>query len=128
MSAIALAVAVCLLLYLALLAALVLAGRGRHATAYARLVPDALSLFARLMRDPALSQPVKLLIAAALAYLTLPFDLVPDFIPVVGLLDDALMVALVLRVVLRAAGPGLVHNHWRGPPETLRLVLHAAGA
>ena len=65
----------------------------------------------------------KLLLLLGLAYLALPFDLVPDFIPVVGALDDVLVVALVLRVVLTATGPELVRRHWRGPPETLRLVL-----
>ena len=67
----------------------------------------------------------KLLVLVALAYLALPFDLVPDFIPIVGALDDVLVVVLVLRVVLAASGPELVRRHWRGPPETLGLVLRA---
>jgi undecaprenyl-diphosphatase len=60
-------------------------------------------------------------------YLALPFDLVPDFIPVVGALDDALVVGLVLRYALGTAGPGLVEEHWPGPPESLRALLTLAG-
>ena len=88
------------------LGALVLAGRGRDAAAFARLVPDAIGLFARLLRDPGVPRRTKLLLAFALAYLAMPLDLVPDFISVVGALDDALIVMLVLRAVLSASGPG----------------------
>ena len=52
---------------------------------------------------------------------------IPDFLPVVGQLDDAIIVGLVLRSVLRAAGPELVHEHWRGPPSSRDLVLRLAG-
>ncbi len=57
------------------------------------------------------------------AYLASPIDLVPDFIPVAGQLDDAILVALVLRGVLRAAGEEVVRGHWRGPERSLRLLL-----
>jgi uncharacterized membrane protein YkvA (DUF1232 family) len=120
--------AVCALLYALFLGALVLAGRGRDAAAFARLVPDAIGLFARLLRDPSVPRRAKLLLAFALAYLAMPLDLVPDFIPVVGALDDALIVALVLRAVLSASGPARVSSHWRGPTEPLRLMLRAARA
>ena len=119
---------ICVVLYAVALLALVVAGRGRDAAAYARLVPDAARLFARLVQDPQVPRGAKLLIALGLGYLALPFDLVPDFIPVVGVLDDALVVALVMRVALAAAGPVLVARHWPGPTQTLRLALRAAGA
>ena len=64
---------------------------------------------------------------AVVAYLASPIDLVPDFIPVIGLLDDAIVVALALRSVLRAGGPELVRRHWPGPEESLRVVLRLAG-
>jgi uncharacterized membrane protein YkvA (DUF1232 family) len=58
----------------------------------------------------------------------MPFDLIPDFIPVIGLLDDALLVAVLLRIVLRAAGPAAIERHWPGPEGSLRAVLRIAGA
>lgn len=123
----AIAAGVCVILYALFLIGLVVAGRRGQAAAYARLVPDAVGLFARLARDSSVPRPARLLLGLGLLYLAMPIDLVPDFIPVVGALDDVLVVALVLRVVLRTAGPARVAHHWRGPPETLRLVLRAAG-
>jgi uncharacterized membrane protein YkvA (DUF1232 family) len=115
------------LLYLLFIGALLLAGRDAQAAAWARLVPDAVGLFSRLVRDPRVPLSAKLLLGFGLVYLVSPIDLVPDFIPVVGVLDDTVVVALVLRYVLRAAGPELVATHWRGPRQTLRLVLRLAG-
>src|SRR3954465_11626382 len=99
--------------------ALVRAGRRGQARALARFVPDCAVLFRRLMADRRVSRPRKALLALLVGYLAVPFDLVPDFIPVAGQLDDALLVALVLRSVLRDAGPELVTEHWPGPPESL---------
>jgi uncharacterized membrane protein YkvA (DUF1232 family) len=65
-------------------------------------------------------------VLATLAYLALPFDLVPDFIPVAGQLDDAIIVALVLRMVLRSGGPSLLEEHWPGPPQSLRVIERLA--
>lgn len=67
----------------------------------------------------------KLLLGAMIAYLALPFDLVSDFIPVAGQLDDAIIVALVLRTVLRPGGPDLLREHWPGPdPLAQRPAAH----
>ena len=60
---------------------------------------------------------------ALLGYLALPFDLVPDFIPVVGQLDDAIPAALVLRAVVGGAGRAVVEEHWPGPPASRDLIL-----
>jgi uncharacterized membrane protein YkvA (DUF1232 family) len=68
-----------------------------------------------------------LLLAGLLAYLSMPFDLIPDFIPVVGALDDAIIVAVVLRTLFRGAGPDLVRKHWPGPRQSLDLMLRLAG-
>jgi uncharacterized membrane protein YkvA (DUF1232 family) len=59
-------------------------------------------------------------------YLAMPLDLVPDFIPVAGQLDDAIIVALVLRAVLRAGGPELLREHWPGPDASLNALVRLA--
>jgi uncharacterized membrane protein YkvA (DUF1232 family) len=84
-------------------------------------------LVSRLMRDSRVPRRRKLLLGALLGYLALPFDLIPDFIPVAGQLDDVLLVALVLRLFLRSGDDALIREHWPGPEQSLRLVLRAAG-
>jgi len=79
-------------------------------------------LLSRLLRDDRVPRRQKLLIGTVIPYLALPFDLIPDFIPVVGLLDDALLVVLVLRFVLRSADDDLLAEHWPGPPQALALL------
>lgn len=103
--------------------ALLVAGRREWAVALARLIPDCIILLQRLLRDERVPRRRKALLVGAAGYLALPFDLVPDFIPVAGQLDDALIVGLVLRQVLRGAGEGIVREHWPGPPEGLEIVL-----
>ena len=120
--------AITLLLYGLFLLALLVAGRRADARAWAGFIPDCVVLFSRLVRDPRVPLPSKVLLGALIGYLALPFDLVPDFIPVVGVLDDAIVVALVLRVVLRAGGPELVRAHWPGPEASLGTVLRLAGS
>jgi len=80
------------------------------------------------MGDSRIPRSHKALLALLVAYLAMPFDLIPDFIPVVGQLDDALLVGLTVRYVLKKSGPGLVREHWPGPPESLRVMLRLAGA
>jgi uncharacterized membrane protein YkvA (DUF1232 family) len=68
----------------------------------------------------------KFLLAGGIAYLAFPFDLIPDFIPVIGYLDDAVVVAALLRRLVRSAGPVVVAEHWPGPSRTLNAVLRLA--
>jgi uncharacterized membrane protein YkvA (DUF1232 family) len=117
-----------LALYLALLLTLLLLGRRADVRAWAGFVPDCAVLFNRLLRDDRVPRGHKLLIGALIGYLALPFDLVPDFIPVAGQLDDAIMVAFVLRAILRRSGAALVHEHWPGPPSSLAIMLRLAGS
>jgi uncharacterized membrane protein YkvA (DUF1232 family) len=88
----------------------------------ARFLPDCLVLFRRLLADPRVPRRHKALLGVLVGYLAMPIDLVPDFIPVLGQLDDALVVALVLRRVLRASGEALVREHRPGPESTLAVL------
>ena len=117
-------VAVCLLVvYSAFVVALVVAGRRRDARDVARFIPDCIVLVTRLLSDPRVPRRHKLLLGALVGYLAFPFDLVPDFIPVAGHIDDALFVVLALRAVLRGSGGELLREHWPGPDRSLALVL-----
>jgi uncharacterized membrane protein YkvA (DUF1232 family) len=113
-------------LWLGLVVVLLATGRRAEARALAGFVPDCLVLSSRLMRDDRVPRRRKLLLAGLLGYLALPFDLVPDFIPVIGQLDDVLIVALVLRRFLRSGGADLVREHWPGPEPSLALLLRVA--
>jgi uncharacterized membrane protein YkvA (DUF1232 family) len=92
-----------------------------------RLLPDAVVLLRRLAADPQLPRGVRVRLLLLLGYLILPFDLVPDFIPVLGYADDAIIVAAALRSVARRAGPGALEKHWPGTPEGLHAVRRLAG-
>jgi uncharacterized membrane protein YkvA (DUF1232 family) len=112
--------------WLAFVLVLLASGRSGDARALAGFIPDCLVLITRLMRDERVPRRRKLLLAALLGYLALPFDLVPDFVPVAGQLDDVLVVALVLRHFLRSGGAELVREHWPGPDRSLAVVLRIA--
>lgn len=80
-------------------------------------------LLHRLASDPVLPRGARLLPGALILYLALPDDLIPDFIPLVGYADDVVLVALVLRWVVRRAGPEAIERHWPGAPEGLAAVI-----
>ncbi|MDR6866997.1 uncharacterized membrane protein YkvA (DUF1232 family) [Microbacterium resistens] len=92
-----------------------------------RLVPDVIRLVKRLATDPSVPRAARWWLLGLLGYLLLPFDLVPDFIPVLGFADDAVVVAIVLRFAIRHAGMSAVEHHWPGSPEGLKSVLTLAG-
>lgn len=105
---------------------LVFAGRRTQARALAGFIPDCVVLVGRLLRDPRVSRRRKLLLAATAGYLALPFDLVPDFIPVIGQLDDAIILAFVLRHLLRGDEQA-IRELWPGPEQSLELLLRLIG-
>ncbi|WP_412538469.1 YkvA family protein [Longispora sp. K20-0274] len=119
-----------LLVWAALVVVLLLAGRryGRPSLGeILRLLPDLLRLLRRLAGDPGLPRGVRVRLWLLLGYLALPIDLIPDFIPVIGYADDAIIVALALRSVARSAGPRALARHWPGTPAGLATVMRACG-
>jgi uncharacterized membrane protein YkvA (DUF1232 family) len=91
-----------------------------------RLLPDVLRLVRRLAGDRTLPRGVRVRLWLLMAYLAMPIDLVPDFLPVLGHADDAIVVALVLRSVVRRAGGAAIERHWPGTPEGLAALRRAS--
>jgi uncharacterized membrane protein YkvA (DUF1232 family) len=118
--------AAALALYGALVLTLFLAGRKGDARALVRLVPDCVVLFKRLLTDPRVDWWRKALLVGVIAYVVSPIDLVPDFVPIAGQFDDAILVVLAIRVLLRASGPRLLSEHWPGPARSLEFIRRLA--
>jgi uncharacterized membrane protein YkvA (DUF1232 family) len=116
------------LVYAGFVVAIIVAGRPGVARDVARFIPDCIALVSDLLRDPRVPRRHKRLLGVLIGYLAFPFDIVPDFIPIAGHLDDALVLVLALRIVLRGSGSELVREHWRGPESSLAVVLRFAGA
>jgi uncharacterized membrane protein YkvA (DUF1232 family) len=114
-------------LYVVSVAALIAAGRREDARALAGFIPDCLVLVSRLARDPRISRTRRVVLFLVLGYLALPIDLVPDFLPGIGQLDDAVLLGLALRLVVHGGGAQIVRDAWPGPQASLTLVLRAAG-
>jgi uncharacterized membrane protein YkvA (DUF1232 family) len=101
-------------------------GRRHDARDVARFIPDCIVLFKRLLQDRRVPRRAKVAIAALVPYLALPFDVVPDFIPVAGQLDDAILVAAVLAYVVRKSGRDVVTELWPGSERGLSVALALA--
>ena len=107
-------------IWLILVVALVVARPDRATIAATiRILPDTVRLVRRLAADPVVDRGVRVRLWLLLAYLVLPIDVIPDFLPVIGYADDAVITSLVLRSVIRRAGPDAVRGHWPGTPEGL---------
>jgi uncharacterized membrane protein YkvA (DUF1232 family) len=108
--------------------ALVALGRLGAARELAGLVPNLLLLFKDLVGDERVPRSAKLWLGFAAVWLASPIDLIPEFVPVLGPLDDAVVAAAVLRHLVRKAGSEVVYEHWRGEPSTISRVLRLFGA
>jgi uncharacterized membrane protein YkvA (DUF1232 family) len=119
-------IAVACVLALWLLAILILVSLGRRSQAreVASLIPNLAVLFRGLLRDPRVPRSSKRWLWFALAWFVSPIDLIPEFIPVAGPLDDAIVAALVLRHVLRRTERTVLADHWRGDASTLDAIIH----
>jgi uncharacterized membrane protein YkvA (DUF1232 family) len=103
--------------------ALVALGRRSQARELARLIPNLLLLFRGLLRDRRVPRGAKLWLVLAVVWIASPIDLVPEFVPIAGPLDDAIVAALVLRHVLRSIDRNVIFEHWRGDPATLEAIV-----
>jgi uncharacterized membrane protein YkvA (DUF1232 family) len=92
-----------------------------------RLLPDGLRLVRRMADDNTLSRGIRIRLALLLTYLALPFDLIPDVIPVLGYADDAIIVIAVLRSVVRRAGIDAVRAHWPGTDDGFAVLARLTG-
>ncbi len=106
-----------------LIAVLLAVGRRQGARDLARFVPDCIVLVKRLLRDPRVPRRAKIALGLVLPYLAMPFDLVPDFLPVVGQIDDAILVAAAISYAMRSSAPDVVRDLWPGSERNLRIVL-----
>ncbi|MGW0231989.1 YkvA family protein [Actinopolymorpha singaporensis] len=114
--------------WLLLIAALaVLRPKGSLLTEALRILPDLLRLLRRLATDADLPGGVRIRLTLLMAYLALPIDLIPDFIPVLGYADDAIIVAAVLRSVVRRAGIDAVRRHWPGTDDGFTALCRLTG-
>ena len=87
------------------------------------MIPNLLVFFRRLLRDPRVPRSAKLWLSFAVIWIASPIDLIPEFIPVAGPLDDAIVAALVLRHLLRRTARSVLFEHWRGSPSTLEAIV-----
>jgi uncharacterized membrane protein YkvA (DUF1232 family) len=129
MTTIVIGIAVGLLLtYLILLVALLVARpKGNLLEEALRLVPDLWRLSRRLVFDKSVPRGARVRLWLLLGYLAIPFDIVPDFLPVLGYADDAIVVTLVLRSVARRAGADAIRRHWSGSPDGLAALSRVTG-
>ena len=114
------------IVYAIFVGVLALAGRSSDARAVAGFVPDCIVLFKRMLGDSRLPRRYRAIVVALVVYLALPFDLIPDFIPVAGQFDDAIVVVLTLRAILRGGGLEMIEEHWPGPRSSLSFILKLA--
>jgi uncharacterized membrane protein YkvA (DUF1232 family) len=117
------ALGIAVVVWLAGIVVLIAVGRKSLARELATLIPNLVLLFRGLLRDPRVPRGAKLWLAFAVLWFVSPIDLIPEFIPIAGPLDDAIVAALVLRHLLRRTAPEVVAEHWRGDPRTLQLIM-----
>jgi uncharacterized membrane protein YkvA (DUF1232 family) len=103
-------------------------GRKTLARELITLLPNLVRLFRGLLRDQRVPRSSKAWLLIGAVWLASPIDLIPEFLPGIGGIDDAVVAALVLRHLVRRAGPEVVRDHWHGDPRTIAAILRAARA
>jgi uncharacterized membrane protein YkvA (DUF1232 family) len=100
--------------------------RGEKVAELARLIPDLARLLIRLWRDKTIPRRVRARILIAIAYNVQPINLIPDFVPVIGLADNLVITLWVLSSTVRHAGPEAITRHWPGTPQGLATIFRLA--
>ena len=121
-------IGVAVAVWLLAIGSLVVFGRVGAARELVGLIPNLLLLFKDLVKDDRVPRSAKLWLGFAALWLASPIDLLPEFLPVLGPLDDAIVAAAVLRHLVRKAGSDVVYEHWQGDPATITRVLRVFGA
>jgi uncharacterized membrane protein YkvA (DUF1232 family) len=123
------AVVISLLVLWALLIAVLLIVRPRDVSMreVVRLIPDVLRLVRALLGDGSAPRSVRIALAILVVWLVSPIDLIPEFIPVLGPLDDAIVAVLVLRFVRRRLGETELRARWTGSPAGYELLSRLLG-
>jgi uncharacterized membrane protein YkvA (DUF1232 family) len=111
-----------------LVVALAVSGRTGAAREVAAFLPNLVLLFRGLAADERVPRRAKAALILGAIYLAMPIDLIPDFIPIAGQADDAIVAAAVLRFVLGSTDRSVLYEHWGGDPRTLDRVLAIARA
>jgi uncharacterized membrane protein YkvA (DUF1232 family) len=114
------------ILWLAFVVALVILRPGMRLTETARLLPDLIRMLGGIARDPTVPRTIRLRLWLVILYLLMPFDIVPDVIPIVGYADDAILIAWVIRSLVRRSGSETLARHWPGSRDGLELVTRLA--
>jgi len=117
-----------LALWLVAVLVLLLLGRKTLARELITLLPNLVRLFRGLLGDERVPRSSKALLVLGAVWLASPIDLIPEFLPMIGGIDDAVVAGLVLRHVVKRAGPDVVKDHWRGDARTLSVLLRVARA
>ncbi|MCF7913042.1 MAG: DUF1232 domain-containing protein [Candidatus Cloacimonetes bacterium] len=92
---------------------------------YLLLLPDFVALMVRLARDPRVDKTQKLMLGGIILYVISPIDIIPDFIPVIGLVDDLLLVVYGLNSILNEVDPEIVREHWSGDDDLLLTLKNS---
>lgn len=116
-------VACALALWLVAIVVLVALGKRSRSRELVAVIPNLVVLFRGLLVDPRVPRSSRRWLWFALAWCISPIDLIPEFVPVAGPLDDAIVAALVLRHVLRRTDRAVLTDHWRGDPATLDAII-----
>jgi uncharacterized membrane protein YkvA (DUF1232 family) len=119
---------VVVVVWLVAVVVLLFLGRKTLARELITLLPNLARLFRGLLGDERVPRSSKALLVLGGLWLASPIDLIPEFLPGIGAIDDAVVAGLVLRHVVKRAGPDVVRDHWRGDPRTITVLLRAARA